>query len=100
MLTPPLTLWYSGSDRPAWRMNHTGTRSAGRPRQALRKGSVSASTGTVPTSPGEPPIAPLQRQPPPPGADGAAGHSTQGGGQGPRVDPAPHQEAVGRGRAV
>ena len=31
---------YSGSDRPAWRMNHTGTRSVGRPRHACRKASL------------------------------------------------------------
>src|SRR4029450_3466284 len=29
---------YSGRDRPAWRMNHTGTRAAGRLWQASRKG--------------------------------------------------------------
>ena len=28
---------YSGSDRPAWRMNHTGVRATGLPQQASRK---------------------------------------------------------------
>jgi DHA1 family bicyclomycin/chloramphenicol resistance-like MFS transporter len=32
------TARYSGSERPAWRMNHTGTRSAGRLRHANRNG--------------------------------------------------------------
>src|SRR3712207_3707059 len=36
----PRTARYSGSDRPAWRMNHTGTRSWGSPRQAARKRGV------------------------------------------------------------
>src|SRR5947209_17417649 len=98
MLTSPLTCLYSGSDRPAWRMNHTGTRSAGHPRQALRKGSLSASTGTAPTSPGESPVAPLQ--PAQQGAKGAGGDTAEGSGQGSRVDPAPHQEAGHSGVAV
>src|SRR5215204_480126 len=38
MLPAPRSARYSGSDRPAWRMNHTGTRSAGRLRQASRNG--------------------------------------------------------------
>src|ERR671911_223885 len=38
MLPAPRRARYSGSDRPAWRMNHTGTRSAGRLRQASRNG--------------------------------------------------------------
>src|SRR5919199_164792 len=32
--TPSRTFRYSGSDRPAWRMNHTGVRDVGSPRQA------------------------------------------------------------------
>ncbi len=32
---------YSGSERPAWRMNQTGTRSWGSPRQAWMKGWLS-----------------------------------------------------------
>ena len=32
---PARTARYSGSDRPAWRMNHTGVRSTGRRRIAL-----------------------------------------------------------------
>src|SRR3546814_11299219 len=38
MLPSPRTARYSGSDRPAWRMNHTGTREAGRPRAARSRG--------------------------------------------------------------
>src|SRR5687768_7923969 len=41
MLPTPRTARYSGSDRPAWRMNHTGTRDAGCRRQARRNGSSS-----------------------------------------------------------
>ena len=33
----PRTARYSGRDRPAWRMNHTGTRSCGSMRQARTK---------------------------------------------------------------
>ena len=33
----PRSARYSGSERPAWRMNHTGVRLAGSPRQARRK---------------------------------------------------------------
>src|SRR5262245_23206177 len=38
MLPVPRIARYSGSERPAWRMNQTGTRPAGRLRQASRKG--------------------------------------------------------------
>src|SRR5690606_41443362 len=38
MLPVPRTSRYSGSERPAWRMNHTGTCGAGRLRQASRNG--------------------------------------------------------------
>ncbi len=38
MLPSPLISRYSGRDRPAWRMNHTGTVGPGSPRQARRKG--------------------------------------------------------------
>ena len=38
--TPSLTLWYSGSERPAWRMNQTGVYGTGSPRQARMKGDV------------------------------------------------------------
>jgi hypothetical protein len=31
-------VWYSGSDRPAWRMNQTGVYGTGWRRQARRKG--------------------------------------------------------------
>ena len=31
---PSRTFRYSGSDRPAWRMNHTGVRDVASPRQA------------------------------------------------------------------
>jgi hypothetical protein len=37
MGTPSRTLRYSGSERPAWRMNHTGVWGTGSRRQALRK---------------------------------------------------------------
>ena len=35
---PARTLWYSGSERPAWRMNQTGVYGTGSRRQARRKG--------------------------------------------------------------
>ena len=35
--TPSRTARYSGSDRPAWRMNHTGVCGTGSPRAARRK---------------------------------------------------------------
>jgi hypothetical protein len=37
---PSRTARYSGSDRPAWRMNQTGVRSTGWRRQARRNGEV------------------------------------------------------------
>src|SRR3954447_12920143 len=37
MATPSRTLRYSGSDRPAWRMNHTGVWGTGSPRAARKK---------------------------------------------------------------
>src|SRR3546814_3280466 len=43
MLPSPRTARYSGSDRPAWRMNHTGTREAGRPRAARSRGASARS---------------------------------------------------------
>src|SRR5687767_13142649 len=36
----PRTARYSGRDRPAWRMNQTGTLSCGWPRHASRNGEV------------------------------------------------------------
>ncbi|GGO19100.1 hypothetical protein GCM10010116_38470 [Microbispora rosea subsp. aerata] len=42
--TPARTLRYSGSDRPAWRMNHTGVYGTGSRRQARMK-TESASWG-------------------------------------------------------
>ncbi|MCP9965823.1 hypothetical protein [Actinomadura madurae] len=36
--TPSRTRRYSGRERPAWRMNHTGVCGTGRRRQASRKG--------------------------------------------------------------
>ena len=44
MLPSPRTARYSGSERPAWRMNHTGVCVVGRLRQAARK---AASAGAV-----------------------------------------------------
>src|SRR4051812_14301367 len=38
MLPSPRSARYSGNERPAWRMNQTGTRSCGSPRQAARNG--------------------------------------------------------------
>ena len=37
MPTPSRRARYSGSERPAWRMNHTGVWGTGSPRTALRK---------------------------------------------------------------
>src|SRR5690349_9521280 len=37
MPTPSRTLRYSGNDRPAWRMNHTGVWGTGSPRAALTR---------------------------------------------------------------
>ena len=36
MLVPSRRARYSGSERPAWRMNHTGVCGTGSPRTALR----------------------------------------------------------------
>ena len=50
--TPSRTLRYSGSDRPACRMNHTGVCGTGSPRAARRnaeswtRGSVKEAAGT------------------------------------------------------
>ena len=57
MLPSPRRARYSGRDRPACRMNHTGRRDAGWRRQAARKGSLGAASvgvgwGTVITVPG------------------------------------------------
>src|SRR6267378_1124285 len=38
---------YSGSERPAWRMNHTGTLSTGWRRQALRNGERASFAGST-----------------------------------------------------
>src|SRR3954447_8725569 len=54
MLPVPRTARYSGSDRPAWRMNHTGVWGAGWRRQARRNG-WSAATDTRPDSTGRDP---------------------------------------------
>src|SRR3954447_25590878 len=42
MLPSPRSARYSGSARPAWRMNHTGTRSCTSPRHAARNGGAAA----------------------------------------------------------
>ena len=42
--TPSRTLRYSGSERPAWRMNHTGVCGTGSPR-AARRNALSTSPG-------------------------------------------------------
>ena len=42
MLTEPFAARYSGSERPAWRMNHTGGLGARSPRQAARYGASAA----------------------------------------------------------
>ena len=48
MAMPSRTFRYSGSDRPAWRMNQTGVCGTGSPRQARRKAELcSASAGTA-----------------------------------------------------
>src|SRR3954466_4773387 len=44
MVPSPRMARYSGSDRPAWRMNHTGGYGVGSPRHAARNG---ASAGAV-----------------------------------------------------
>ena len=49
MLPSPRAARYSGSDRPAWRMNHTGTLSTGWHRQARRN--AESATGTEATLP-------------------------------------------------
>src|SRR5690606_27075642 len=36
--TPRRTSWYSGRERPAWRMNQTGRRSGRRPEYAVSRG--------------------------------------------------------------
>src|SRR5436305_750038 len=54
MLPLPRTARYSGSARPAWRMNHTGVWAAGWRRQARRNG-WSATTDTRPDSTGRAP---------------------------------------------
>jgi hypothetical protein len=41
MLPSPRMARYSGSERPAWRMNQTGVRDVGRLRQAARNGGSS-----------------------------------------------------------
>ena len=57
--TPSRSLRYSGSDRPAWRMNHTGVCGTGSPRAARSRaeswtrGSVEAADGTAPILPGQ-----------------------------------------------
>src|SRR3954469_10972247 len=54
MLPVPRMARYSGSDRPAWRMNHTGVWGTGWRRQAWRNG-WSATTDTRPDSTGRDP---------------------------------------------
>ena len=65
MVPSPRTARYSGSDRPAWRMNHTGGYGVGSPRHAARNG---ASAGAV--------IADEVTQDAPPPA-GVAGHANR-----------------------
>ncbi len=45
--TPARTCWYSGSDRPAWRMYQTGVLGTGSRRQARRNGESFASDVTA-----------------------------------------------------
>jgi chemotaxis protein methyltransferase CheR len=45
----PRSARYSGSERPAWRMNHAGTGGTASPRHADRKGLVWAAGGTGPS---------------------------------------------------
>src|SRR5687767_13876448 len=63
MLPVPLTWRYSGSERPAWRMNHTGVRPAGSLRHARRKGASGLTTGPSYAVPPTPPQEPLSRPP-------------------------------------
>src|SRR4051812_282549 len=42
MLPSPRSARYSGNDRPAWRMNQTGTRSCASPRHAARNDELAA----------------------------------------------------------
>src|SRR6516225_9323058 len=53
MLPDPRNARYSGSDRPAWRMNHTGTRGATSRRQAARNGTVRSSITPVTVLPAQ-----------------------------------------------
>ena len=55
MLMPSRTLRYSGSERPAWRMNHTGVCGVGSLRAARRK-AESCSSGSVVGGGGHGPI--------------------------------------------
>ncbi len=48
MLPAPRAARYSGSDRPAWRMNHTGVRDTGCPRQAAGRGAASPAPASGP----------------------------------------------------
>jgi hypothetical protein len=71
---------YSGSDRPAWRMNHTGVRGTGRLRQANRNGASAGGAMRGDASAREAlasdPVRPGQddHDLPRPGGDGAVDH--------------------------
>ena len=52
MPTPSRMARYSGSERPAWRMNHTGVCGTGSPRAARRNALSRTRSSTPPESPG------------------------------------------------
>src|SRR5688572_29290912 len=99
------TARYSGSARPAWRMNHTGVRAAGSSRHASRNGATAtagdltcrgSTRGNRRTPDGTPrPLLPFGH-----GADGSGGRDARAGravrrahGQGALVDPGVHEGA-------
>ncbi len=53
MGTPSRTFRYSGSDRPAWRMNHTGVRDVASPRQARTRSEPAGDAASVGVLTGE-----------------------------------------------
>ena len=62
MLPVPRIWRYSGSDRPAWRMNHTGTLAAGRLAAGQQEGRAGGRGHRPPTLPPDPPCGPEPRR--------------------------------------
>src|SRR5688572_30647008 len=86
MLPVPRTARYSGSERPAWRMNHTGIRGAGRLRHASRNGGSAADIGGHAT----------RARSPLPSPHGGAGRHATPGVPGPRRGITPVDRGVAR----